>query len=111
MTSEELATIDLSISVLGAPAPMAFNDQADLLAQLRPGTDGLIIEDGGRRALFLPSVWSGLHERQNFLAHLKAKAGLKVGHWSGTFKAWRFIAEEVSAEALGAEVPLWTRRA
>ena len=111
VTSEELATIDLSISVLGAPAPMAFNDQADLLAQLRPGTDGLIIEDGGRRALFLPSVWSGLPARQNFLAHLKAKAGLKVDHWSGTFKAWRFIAEEVSAEALGAEVPLWTRRA
>ncbi|MDP6573515.1 MAG: AmmeMemoRadiSam system protein B [Rhodospirillales bacterium] len=111
VTADELATIDLSISVLGAPAPMAFEDEADLLARLRPGTDGLIIEDSGRRALFLPSVWSGLPEPRTFVAHLKAKAGLKADHWSDAFKAWRFVALEVSSEVLPAATPLWSRRA
>ena len=111
VTADDLAALTLSVSVLGAPAPMAFTDEVGLLAQLRPGTDGLIIEDGGRRALFLPSVWSGLPERRDFLAHLKAKAGLKADHWSDGFKGWRFIALEVSSEALPAETPLWSRPA
>ena len=111
VTADDLAGLTLSVSVLGAAAPMTFDGEADLLAQLRPGTDGLIIEDAGRRALFLPSVWSGLAERRAFLAHLKAKAGLKADHWSDAFKAWRFVAEEVSSEALPAGTPLWSRRA
>ena len=53
----ELAGLSLSVSVLTPPEPMRFDDEADLLAQLRPGVDGLIIEDLGRRSLFLPSVW------------------------------------------------------
>jgi AMMECR1 domain-containing protein len=35
---------------------MRYGDEIDLLRQLRPGTDGLIIEDGSHRALFLPSM-------------------------------------------------------
>ena len=109
VTVDELAAIDLSISVLGAPAPMAFEDEADLLARLRPGTDGLIIEDSGRRALFLPSVWPRLPEPRTFVAQLKVKAGLKTDHWSDAFKAWRFVAEEVSSEVFPTGTPLWSR--
>jgi len=36
---------------------MQFADEADLLSRLRPHVDGLIIEDAGRKALFLPAVW------------------------------------------------------
>ena len=87
--------IDLSVSVLTPPAAMTFRDQADLLAQLRPGIDGLIIEDAGKRALFLPSVWEQLPDKGQFLAHLKHKAGLAPSHWSADFRASRFQAVEI----------------
>lgn len=97
LTSEELDGIDLSISVLSPYSPMSFTSEQDLLKKLRPGTDGLIIEDQGKRALFLPSVWEQLPKPEQFLGHLKAKAGMAADHWSATFKAWRFIAAEISA--------------
>lgn len=95
LAPHELDEVTLSVSVLTRPAPMSFADQADLLAQLAPHKDGLIIEDGGRRALFLPAVWEMLPEPARFLAHLKEKAGLAVDHWSASFKAWRFKAIEL----------------
>lgn len=101
LKGEEADALDIHISVLSPAHPFAFADQADLLAKLVPGTDGLIIGDvidgQSRRALFLPSVWKQLPEPEQFLAHLKAKAGLGVEHWSDTFQAWRFIAAECGA--------------
>jgi len=91
----ELPDIALSVSVLTPPVPMTFTDEADLLAQLRVRIDGLIIEDGGRRALFLPSVWEQLPDKRQFLAHLKAKAGLRPDHWSPGLRASVFQAVEV----------------
>ena len=76
---------------------MTISDEADLLRQLRPGVDGLVIMDGNRRALFLPSVWEQLPDPKTFLSHLKHKAGMAPDHWSPDFKANRFIAEEVYA--------------
>lgn len=95
LTAPELDGLTLSVSVLTPPVPMRFTSELDLLNQLRPGVDGLIIEDGGHRALFLPSVWEQLPDPAQFLAHLKAKAGMRVDHWSNKFKASRFEAMEV----------------
>jgi len=91
----ELQRLELSVSVLTPPAAMRFESEADLLAQLRPGIDGLIIEDGGRRSLFLPSVWEELRDRRHFLAALKLKAGLPAEHFSPRFTANRFRSIEV----------------
>lgn len=96
LSRAELNGLELSVSVLTAPQPMAFADEADLLGQLRPRVDGLIIEDAGRRALFLPSVWEQLPDKRLFMAHLKHKAGLPPDHWSPGFKASRFQAVEVA---------------
>jgi hypothetical protein len=74
---------------------MRFTAEADLLAQLRPGVDGLIIEDLGRRSLFLPSVWEELADRRQFLTALKLKAGLGADHFSPGFRAQRFRSIEV----------------
>lgn len=87
----------LSISLLSPATQMQVRDEADLLGQLKPGTDGLIIEDAGRRALFLPAVWEQLPKAEEFLAHLKAKAGMDPDHWSPSFQARRFIAAETKA--------------
>ncbi|MDH3319662.1 MAG: AmmeMemoRadiSam system protein B [Betaproteobacteria bacterium] len=66
----------LEVSVLSAPKPLRFADEAELLAQLRPREDGVILEHDGRRATFLPQVWEGLPETRAFLAELMRKAGI-----------------------------------
>jgi len=95
LTPAEWDQVSLSVSLLTPPVAMAITNEADLLAQLRPGIDGLIIEDGGRRALFLPSVWEQLPDKRQFLGHLKQKAGMALNHWSAGFKASRFEAMEM----------------
>lgn len=105
----ELARLELSVSVLTPPEPMRFADEADLLAQLRPGVDGLIIEDAGRRSLYLPSVWEEIADRRTFLTTLKMKAGLPAGHFSRTFTAQRFRSIEVKGR-MSADSALLTMR-
>ncbi len=95
---EEVEGLTLSVSVLTPPEPMSIASEADLLAQLRPGVDGLIIEDAGRRALFLPAVWESIPEAHAFLRELKRKAGMPDNHWSAAFTASRFRAIEVKGE-------------
>jgi AmmeMemoRadiSam system protein B/AmmeMemoRadiSam system protein A len=107
VSPDELERLELSISILSPSAPMDASDEKDLISQLRPGIDGLIIENEGKRALFLPSVWSQLPKPKDFLAHLKAKATMTPDQWSPGFKASRFITAEVSAYGEDA-IALWT---
>ncbi|WP_142849784.1 AmmeMemoRadiSam system protein A [Telmatospirillum sp. J64-1] len=95
LRAAETEHLRLSVSLLSAPEAMTFDSEASLLAQLRPGIDGLIIEDGRDRALFLPSVWESLPDPQDFLDHLRDKAGLHPRHWSPRFRAQRFVSVEV----------------
>jgi hypothetical protein len=96
----EWAQVSLTVTLLSPLEPMSFEGEADLLSQLRPHRDGLLIEDAGRQALFLPAVWEQLTQREEFLAHLKAKAGLARGHWSQGFRASRFFTTQSVAEPL-----------
>ena len=82
VTAGELAAIRLEIAVLSPLRRMTVADEADLLAQLVPGTDGLVIEEGSRRATFLPKVWESLPEPARFLRELKRKSGLPEKYWS-----------------------------
>ena len=90
VTDTELDDIELSISVLTPPEMIIFTSEQDLIAQLRPGVDGLIMTDGGNRGTFLPSVWENCPQAESFLNHLKMKAGLPAGYWSGTIKVERY---------------------
>jgi MEMO1 family protein len=100
LAPEERYSLRVSVSVLSPPQPLRFADEAELLVQLRPGRDGLIINSNGRRALFLPQVWESLGEVHEFVGHLKEKAGLTRAHWASDFRAWRFVAESISTDAL-----------
>jgi AmmeMemoRadiSam system protein A len=91
----EEPALDLSVSVLTPAAPITFSGEADLLAQLRPRVDGLMIDDAGRRALFLPSVWADIPDPHMFLTQLKLKAGLRADHFSSGFTVRRFRAIDV----------------
>ncbi len=91
---EEYAQLKYHISILNPAEPIAFDSESDLLQQLRPGIDGLILEDRGRRATFLPSVWESLPKAVDFLRHLKSKAGLSPDYWSDSLTAQRYSVEE-----------------
>jgi AmmeMemoRadiSam system protein A len=107
LTHEEIADLLLSISVLATPQAMTIKDEKDLLAQLRPNIDGLIIVNQSKRALFLPSVWESLPHAEEFLMRLKEKAGMPPDHWSATFQALRFTAQELSADELDDPNVIW----
>jgi AmmeMemoRadiSam system protein A len=87
---EELGQTDIEVSVLGKPSPIQFVDRADLLGQLRPGVDGLILAARGRRGTFLPQVWEQLPTPELFLAHLVRKAGLPAGYWGSDVRIWGY---------------------
>lgn len=90
---EELPKLDIHISVLSPPEPIRFGSEEELLAQLRPNVDGLIIRYGHHRATFLPSVWETLPDPYIFLSQLKLKAGLPMDFWSSELQAERYVTE------------------
>lgn len=89
----ELAELDIHISVLTPATPMQFASEKDLISQLRPGIDGLILQDGANRGTFLPSVWESLPKPEDFFGHLKLKAGLSPLHWSDSIQVSRYETE------------------
>lgn len=94
LQESEYPHLHYHISVLNPASPMHFTSEADLISQLRPGIDGLILEDQGRRGTFLPSVWASLPRPSDFVQHLKTKAGLKPSHWSPSLSIQRYTVED-----------------
>jgi AMMECR1 domain-containing protein len=76
--------------VLNAPETLRCGSEDELVAQLRPHVDGLIVEEGARRATFLPKVWEALPRPDDFLRELRLKAGLTPDHWSKTLRFSRY---------------------
>ena len=93
LREDELNGLELDISLLTPAEEMHFTSEADLLSQLRPGIDGLILEEGYRRGTFLPSVWEQLPQPEQFLQHLKLKAGLPPNHWSENIRISRYTTQ------------------
>lgn len=93
---DELTFIDIEISVLSSEHPIDFSSEKDFLKQMIPGQDGITIESGPHRATFLPAVWDQLKTADEFLLHLKQKAGLSVGAWPDDIKAWRYSTAQFS---------------
>jgi len=82
LSQSEFEKIRVEVSILTAPKPLAYTDANDLLAKLKPGTDGLIIRKGYHQATFLPQVWEQLPNKKDFLTHLCLKAGLAGDAWA-----------------------------
>ncbi len=97
---EELEDLHIHISILDTPQPMAFTSEQDLIGQLCPGVDGLILEEGNDRGTFLPSVWESLPESVDFLRHLKNKAGLPMDYWSNTLNIYRYTVESFDSDTV-----------
>lgn len=100
LRKDEWPEVDLHLSILTTPEPLQFADEADLIRQIRPGEDGLILQDGPNRGTFLPSVWESLPDPADFLVHLKHKAGLAANHWSDRVEVYRYRTESFGSEVL-----------
>ena len=93
LTWPEFERLELHVSVLGPARRMVFASEQELIQQLRPEIDGLILEEGNYRGTFLPSVWERLPDPYDFITHLKRKAGLQPDYWSDTLRVSRYITE------------------
>lgn len=81
VTADELADIDIEVSVLTEPRRLEFTDAEDLKKKLIPGVHGVILSRGGRSAVFLPQVWDQLPDKERFLENLCMKCGLPKHAW------------------------------
>lgn len=98
LKAEELPGMAIKISVLSPASRIVCASEAELLADLRPDRDGLILRDGAASAVFLPSVWRELPDVRMFVRQLKRKMGVSPDHWSETMQAFRFEAESFGSE-------------
>lgn len=90
VTAAEFKCLEIHISILNPAQEMQFDSQKDLIGQLRPGSDGLILQEGNHKGTFLPDVWEQLPEPERFFAHLKLKTGLPLNYWSPSLRVWRY---------------------
>jgi AmmeMemoRadiSam system protein B/AmmeMemoRadiSam system protein A len=90
LAREEWPQCRVEVSLLSTPKPLRFADEADLLGQVVPGEDGLILEADGKRGTFLPQVWEGIPDKQVFLRELVKKAGLPPDTRLGRCKLSRY---------------------
>jgi AmmeMemoRadiSam system protein A len=98
LQTHELDQLEIEISVLTEPEPLDCASEVELLRQIVPGRDGLILAEGASRGTFLPTVWESLPSPQDFIRHLKVKAGLRPDHWSEAIRVWRYHTESFSED-------------
>ncbi len=79
--ADELERLQIEVSILTPPKNLNYSDTDDLLGQLRPGIDGVILRKGMAGATFLPQVWEQLPQTEDFLSQLCLKAGLSEKTW------------------------------
>ena len=90
LTRHEWTSTRIEVSLLEPSVPMDCVDEADAIARLRTGFDGVILTLGKRHATFLPQVWESLPDPRQFLAHLKLKAGLPADFWGDEITLARY---------------------
>lgn len=86
----EIDQLEISISILTPASEIKFTSESDLLNQLKPEIDGIILQSDFNKATFLPSVWEQLPEKKLFLEQLKLKAGLERNDWPDNIKIFRY---------------------
>ncbi len=96
LTAEELIKVRIEVSLLTPLQKMDVKSEADALAQLVPGIDGVVFRYGEHRATFLPQVWEQLPTPELFMAHLKQKTGLSPSFWSDDVLLCRYRVKKFS---------------
>lgn len=94
LTAGELGITRIEISLLSAAQAIKFKNEAEALAQLRPNVDGVIFQYGHYRSTFLPQVWEQISQPNQFMAHLKIKAGLPADFWAPEIMLSRYTVDK-----------------
>jgi AmmeMemoRadiSam system protein A len=94
LTRIEFERVRIEVSLLSSATPLSFTSEADALAQLQPGIDGVILQSGRQRATFLPQVWDSLPEPRHFMQQLKRKAGLADDAWPAGIQLSRYTVKK-----------------
>ncbi|NRF69335.1 AmmeMemoRadiSam system protein B [Aquincola sp. S2] len=94
LTLAEWPGLQIEVSLLGPAVEIPAHDEAEALAALRPGIDGVILDWRDSRATFLPQVWEELPDPTAFLRALKHKAGLPPDFWAPGVKLSRYSVEK-----------------
>jgi len=81
LTEPELNEVVISISLISPPKQYFYHTPDELLTYLQKHKPGVIIRQGGYKAVFLPEVWEDLPEADRFLSALCRKAGLASDCW------------------------------
>lgn len=90
VTRAEMIELNVEVSLLSPIEPIEYESETRLLALLRPGVDGVLLEYGRQRGTFLPQVWEQLPEPKAFLSQLKRKAGLPADFWAREIRVSRY---------------------
>ena len=98
LTAEELGEVTIEVSLLSELEPLPFAGERQLVAALRPGIDGVVLECGLRRGTFLPAVWRNLADPADFVRQLKRKAGLAEDFWSDEIAIFRYTTRSWSEQ-------------
>ena len=90
LEASELPKTSLEVSLLSPEERIEAHSEGELITQLRPGIDGVILQYGRHRATLLPQVWQQLQDARDFMAALKVKAGLPGDFWSANVIVSRY---------------------
>jgi AmmeMemoRadiSam system protein A len=90
----ELDLVRFEVSLLSPMERLEAETEQEALAKLRPGIDGVLLQWGTYRGVFIPKMWGMLPTPGEFLATLKRKAGLPSKEWRPGTRLWRFTAED-----------------
>ena len=90
LTPREFDRTSIEVSLLTRDEPVVASSEEELIARLRPGVDGVVVQHGARRATFLPQVWETIANPRAFLGALKRKAGLPEDYWSPQLNVSRY---------------------
>jgi len=94
---EEVDGLRIAISIITEPEALSFDDPEDLVRQLQPGVDGVVLavdfvgaadagtadegDTGKGVSAYLPSVWETFPDPEEFLSQLCLKQDLRADRW------------------------------
>lgn len=81
LSRNEYGSLKIELSLLSAMQEIEAKNEQLAMANIRPDIDGVVLQYRRYKATFLPQVWDQLPDPQQFMAHLKQKAGLASNFW------------------------------
>ncbi len=101
LSEGEYPYCSIEISLLSRIKEISYTDTEELRGKIRPGIDGVLLQQGKQSATFLPQVWDEFNGFDLFFSQLGIKAGLGSSPLEGhprifTYQVERF--EDVALE-------------